>query len=80
MVNLNVFSYIFTVLVDYSGLTYVSLNGSCESKEKTVATQTPRCLLCKESSYIGSAYFGAEENTLSFDTYLLKLVDITALI
>ena len=50
------------------------------SKEKTVATQTPRCVLCKESSYIGSAYLGAEENTLSFDTYLLKLVDITALI
>ena len=80
MVNLNVFSYIFTVLVDFSGFTYLSLNGSCVSKKKTVTTQTPRCILCNESSYIRSAYFGAEENKLSFDTYLLKLVDITVLI
>lgn len=66
--------HIFTVLVDYNGLTYVSLNGSCVSKQKTVAKQTPRCLLCNEGSYFGSAYFGADDNTLSFDTYMLKFV------
>ena len=60
--------------MDFNGNTYVSINGTCVVKEKTTGKQQSRCLLCDKGRYTGSSYYGAGDNTLSFDNYELKFV------
>ena len=62
-----------TVLVDYNGLIYVSQNGNCVYINKTQEKLTPRCNLCNKAEFLGSDYFGAENNKLHFDSYFVKL-------